>query len=60
MIFEIQPYFEDPTKQGMNENSFSVASDFGGGFYYHFDEGEELKHDARQQGAPLPYRKNNH
>jgi hypothetical protein len=35
-----------------------VASEFGGGFYYDLDEGEEIKQEVRQQ-VPLPYRKNN-
>jgi hypothetical protein len=39
---------EDLTSKGMNELSYSVASEFGGGFCYHLDEDEEIKQEFRK------------
>jgi hypothetical protein len=33
----------------MDEKSFSVPSEFGGGFYYQIDEAEEIKKEERQE-----------
>ena len=48
-IFKSQPQNEDLTKKEINQHSFTVLSDFGGGFCYHLDEGEEIKQEVRQQ-----------
>ena len=44
----------------MNEQSFTVPSEFGGGFCYHLDEeGEEIKEKEERQQVSMPYRLSN-
>jgi hypothetical protein len=47
-IFKTPAHYEDLTKKSMNEHSFSVASEFGGGFCYHLDDEEEIKQEVRK------------
>jgi hypothetical protein len=48
-IFETKAHNEDLTKKGVDDECLSVPSEFGGGFYYQIDEGEEIKKDEREQ-----------